>query len=407
MKHSVSVAIIGGGASGMMAAVAAARGGARVVILERQDRVGRKLLVTGNGRCNLCNLRCATVNYHGRDPGFAAPALAKFGPSAALEFFESLGVLCREEDNGKVFPLVGQASAVLDALRLEVERLGVTVQTGFTACTVRPAGNGFVIRSDAGEARANRVVVAGGGAAMPQVGGSDSCVKILGALGHDIVPVTPALVPLKTDMPYKGHLKGLKLDARVWVIVDQMPAPTESGELLFTDYGLSGPPIIQLSLHALAAERQGRNVCIGIDLFPQWTEHDLERHIVLRRDRFPDTPAEKLLIGLVHKRLVHPLLSLAHAAPDHPLAPEHPRSIAAVLKKWRCTVTGSLSWRDAQAMAGGIATAGFSPETLESGRVKGLFAAGEVLDITGDCGGYNLQWAWSSGHIAGTAAAGA
>jgi hypothetical protein len=392
----------------MIAAITAARQGCAVTVFERQDRVGRKLLATGNGRCNLTNIHCLAGNYHGENPEFAESALSRFHVQVVLDFFAGLGVITAALDNGQVYPRTGQASAILDVLRFELDRLGVTVELNTPITGIRPGKHGFLIFSDDRSYPADRVIVSGGSRAMPQLGGNAGPIKILEALGHASTRHYPVLVPLKTDCPFNRHLKGTKVDAAATILVDNRAIAAEAGEVLFTDYGLSGPPIIQLSIAANAAlDRKLKVVCF-IDLFPDWERAVLEEHVIARCAQ-NDRPLEIALIGLINKRIITALIAGAGINDPKRIAASCSRNelvrLADTLKAWQFTITGALSYNEAHVMAGGISTAHFNPETLESLLVPRLYATGEILDITGDCGGYNLQWAWSSGLAAGSAAA--
>jgi predicted Rossmann fold flavoprotein len=252
-------------------------------------------------------------------------------------------------------------------------------------------------------------VVTTGGKAAPKLGGADSGIAALKKLGHAVTPVYPALVPLIADAPFMKQLKGTRAAAKAGLEVGGKVAASVTGEILFTDYGLSGIPIMQLSLTANRALYERKPVMIRIDLFPDFGAAQLVDHLHQRFSSRPETPLEQALIGLAHKRLITPLLRSASfadlRAPARAVTEADIQRLASTLKSWPFRITGSLGWNDAQVMAGGIATAEFSPTALESRIVKGLFAAGEVLDMAGDCGGFNLQWAWSSGHVAGLHAA--
>jgi predicted Rossmann fold flavoprotein len=390
-----------------MAAIAAARAGATVCLLERQDRVGRKLLATGNGQCNLSHTAAADVNYHGGLPGFVAPALGRFGVRDTLAFFNDLGILTTVEDDGEVYPACRQASAVLDVLRYEADRLHVRTVVGADVSRVVSSARGFTVISGGGRTLSATVILAPGGKAMPQLGGGESGIRLAVSLGHRLVPAFAALVPLKTDCPYNRQLKGTKVDATVTLAVAGGRTRSERGEVLFTEYGVSGPPVIQLSLTAARALHDGRAVQLTLDLFDGWDEQALAGHLRARFEKAGDAPLEQALIGLCHKRLIPALLGTAGlpraaaAASSDGFAPR----LAATCKAWRLTVTGSLSYNEAHVMCGGIDCADVDPDSLQSRRVEGLFLTGELLDVTGDCGGYNLQWAWSSGHLAGERAA--
>jgi predicted Rossmann fold flavoprotein len=410
MSEAVEIVVVGGGAAGMTAAIAAARLGARVKILERLPRVGKKLLATGNGRCNLTNMRLSADHYHGRAPGFAAGALGRFGLPDTLAFFEGLGIATREEDGGKVFPRSGQASSVLDVLRWEMERLGVEVTCEARVRSVRREGAGFVLDTGGERAvRADRVILAAGGRAAPNLGSNGSGYDLALACGHSLVEPFPALTRLRLSSSFLKRLKGVKIDGEAGLFAGGDLLQGEAGEILFTDTGLSGPPILQLSRRAGEALRAGREVCVSLDLASDFTTKSLYDHLRERFTRQGEKDLEAGLVGFMNKRLIPVLLREAClGAPGRRCASVtdgESRGLADVLKSFRMEVTGTDSWMEAQVTAGGIDTSDVEAAILESKLVPGLFFAGEILDIDGDCGGFNLQWAWSSGHVAGESAA--
>jgi predicted Rossmann fold flavoprotein len=403
------IAIVGGGASGMIAAIVAARLGADVTIYERQDRVGKKLLVTGNGQCNLTNLNCSPDHFHGDDPGFAFNALKRFPVDTTVAFFNSLGALTIAEADGKVYPRTLQASTILDVLRFELEQCNVAIKTSTAIQSVQPNGSVFTLESDNCRFSSDAVIISCGSRAMPQLGGNKSGLEVLTRLGHSMTDQYPVLVPVKTDCPYSRHLKGTKIQAAITVLVNDTTAARDSGELLFTEYGLSGPPIIQLSIHINNALHHKKAVRCVVDIFPDIRHEELTAHVHKRLEAKSGLPLETALIGFINKRLISSLIASSGISdprkPCKTMTRDEMSGLAGTAKKWSFAVTGSLSWNDAHVCAGGIKTDGFDRETMESLLVKGLYATGEVLDITGDCGGYNLQWAWSSGFVAGESAA--
>lgn len=398
------VIVIGGGASGLMAAISAARCGAQVTVLERADRVGKKLLATGNGRCNFTNQYAAAEHYHGMHPEFVAGAIQSFWVADTIRFFEGIGLLARTEEEGKMYPYSGQASAVLDVLRMEAERLGVQVRCGFEACLVKPKSNGFYIESyDKQQAFAQRVIVAAGGKAAPNLGSNGSGYPLLERLGHRVMALHPALVQIKTDTTYTKGLKGIKFDGTAAFYARGKQLAQEAGEILFTEYGLSGPPLFRLS--RLAAEH--KQFEIALDLMPEYTKEQITAFLQARRTN--GKTLETYLVGMLHKKLALLLLKSCGLAPLSRAADTLTETelvrIAEQIKGWRFRGAGTMSWNNAQVTAGGIDVRDVDARTFASKLVRGLYITGELLDIDGDCGGYNLQWAWSSGFLAGRAAA--
>jgi hypothetical protein len=397
------VIVVGGGASGMAAAIAAARMGAPVTVLERMARVGKKLLATGNGRCNLANARLELGRFHGGDLQAVRAALEAFGLDSTLGFFAELGIAAREEEAGKIFPRSGQASAVLDVLRHELSRLGVVTHCDSPVSSLERCGGLWRARTSGGVHEGAAIVLGAGGRAAPQLGSNGSGHLLAAALGHRIVDPFPALTRLRVRSPWLGHLKGLKVDGTV-----ELAGSAAAGEILFTENGLSGPPVLDVSRRAGEGLRRGEAIEVRLDLCPDLPGAAL---IAMLRERFlggRDVTAEFALVGFLHKRLIVPVLRESGIDPvARAGAVREPavKVLAALLHGWRLPVVGTDSWTEAQVTAGGVDLAGVHPSTLESRIAPGLFFAGEVLDVDGDCGGFNLQWAWSSGRLAGTGAA--
>ena len=397
----MKIVIIGGGASGMAAALAASENpNAEVLLLERQARLGRKLLSTGNGRCNLSNLHAAQGGYHGGQPGFVRPALDAFGPERTLEWFRGLGLFTVTEPSGRVYPYSDQANSVLDVLRFALDRPNVRVLTGTEVTALEKRDDFFLAHTPSASYSCQRLIVACGGAAGEKLGGSRSGYRLLAALGHDISPVFPSLVQLKSGWSGLGALKGVRTNCAAAILRDGKTVASGSGELQFTQYGLSGPVIFDLSRDA--CQGPGAWTC-RLDFLPHISREALTDALTARKNT--NLPCEELLTGILHNRLGRVLVKSAGLSGTAPIATLDGRALAQVVrqvKALRVDLTGKLGMDAAQVTAGGALTSEFSPETMESRRIPGLFACGEVLDVDGDCGGYNLQWAWSSGILAGT-----
>lgn len=396
-------AVIGAGASGMTAALTAVRLGHEVTLYERQARVGRKLMATGNGRCNLTNTGAGPSNYHGEAPDFVRPALEAFPSEAALDFFRGLGLLAREEWGGRVYPLSNSANSVVNVLRQALDAAGVELIAGDRVRELRRAGSGYSVTTESGDKRSfDAVVVACGGLAGEKLGGGRDGYELLKALGHTRTALRPALVQITTEPMYPRSLKGIKADCALRVLSRGRLLASSCGELLFTETGVSGPAAFDVS--RAVSEAGDAKMELEIDFLRDYTSEEVLAHLQNRVKTAPELPASELLTGSVHNRLGRMLIKYADveaAAPLSALSERELRTVAAACKRFKLPVRGTEGFANAQVTAGGIRTSEFDPRTLESRLCPRLFACGEVLDIDGDCGGYNLQWAWSSGVLAG------
>ena len=387
----------------MTAALTAARLGHEVTLYERQARVGRKLMATGNGRCNLTNTGAGPSNYHGEAPDFVRPALEAFPSEAALDFFRGLGLLAREEWGGRVYPLSNSANSVVDVLRQALDAAGVELIAGDRVRELRRAGSGYSVTTESGDKRSfDAVVVACGGLAGEKLGGGRDGYELLKALGHTRTALRPALVQITTEPAYPRSLKGIKADCALRVLSRGGLLASSCGELLFTETGVSGPAAFDVS--RAVSEAGDAKMELEIDFLRDYTAAEVLAHLQNRARTAPELPASELLTGSVHNRLGRMLIKYADveaAAPLSALTERELRTVAGACKRFKLSVRGTEGFANAQVTAGGIRTSEFDPRTLESRLCPRLFACGEVLDIDGDCGGYNLQWAWSSGVLAG------
>lgn len=393
------IGIIGGGASGMAAALAAAENkDVQVVLMERQARVGRKLQATGNGRCNLTNMHALSGGYHGEEPDFVAHALAVFPPEKTLSWFRDLGLFTVAEESGRVYPYSDQANSVVDVLRFALEKPNITQKLGFEVERVKKTAAGF--RVEGTEClEFDRLIVACGGLAGTKLGGTMSGYKLLRSLGHRCTKLRPALVQLKSNWSGCASLKGVRTNCHVTVYCDEKLFSESSGEIQFTEYGLSGPVIFEVSRDAC---QSSGSWCCRLDFMPGESPEALAAEFLRRKTTA--LPVSELMTGILHNRLGRVVAQSVGLSGQTPIrdVPDHMLiAAAAAVKSFEISVTETLGMDSAQVTAGGILTSEFDPDTMESRIVPGLFACGEVLDVDGDCGGYNLQWAWSSGRLAG------
>ncbi|ACV61732.1 HI0933 family protein [Desulfofarcimen acetoxidans DSM 771] len=409
-NHPTTVLVIGGGAAGIMAAITAAREGAAATILEKNERIGRKILATGNGRCNLTNTDLHLKHYHGQNPKFAYTALTEFNYQNTIDFFANLGIMPKTETGGKVFPFSGQASSVLDVLRFEMEQRKIIVICQADINKIKKTDNNFYATcKDGRKFQANRLILAAGGKASPNLGSNGSGFSLAQSLGHHIIEPFPALVRLQLAESFLKQVQGFKFEGTAEIIVDNKAKARATGEILFTANGISGPPILQLSRKAGEYLQKQLKVWLKLSLINHLSTEQLEQILLKRWHNQPSQSLAFSFTGFIHKRIIPAMLKAAGIEDINKkvsnLSSKEIKQIASILQDWRFQVTGTDSWSAAQVTAGGVAVNEVNPQTLESKKVKGLYLAGEILDIDGDCGGYNLQWAWSSGYIAGKNAA--
>ncbi|MBQ8834059.1 MAG: aminoacetone oxidase family FAD-binding enzyme [Oscillospiraceae bacterium] len=399
------IGIIGGGASGMVAALAAAENpDNRIILMERQARVGRKLSATGNGRCNLTNLHAGERGYHGDDGAFAAYAIQAFGPEETLRWFRSLGLFTVAEDSGRVYPYSDQANSVVDVLRFALEKPNITQKLGFEVEKVKKTAGGFRLECKEETVECDKLIIACGGLAGTKLGGTMSGYKLLRSLGHHCTKLRPTLVQLKSGWGGVGGLKGVRANCHAAIYHNEVLHSESTGELQFTEYGLSGPVIFEVSRDA--CQGSGDWKC-RLDFLPEIGEEVLKSELFRRKTT--GLPASELLTGILHNRLGRVLTQAAGISAQRSISElsemEIGEAVRAV-KFFDVALTEPMGMDSAQVTAGGILTKEFDEKTMESRIVPGLYACGEVLDIDGDCGGYNLQWAWSSGRLAGLHAGG-
>ena len=390
--------VIGGGASGLMAAGALARKGLSVALLEKQGRVGRKLLSTGNGRCNLTHRGAKASDYHGSREA-VRHALKRWPPERIEAVFLELGIPCVADAEGRVYPMSKQAASVLDALRLRCDELGVDTLTDFQVTALRRPHRGFeAVAADGRRAMGRCALVCTGGLAAPKLGASGEGYRLLEGFGHVINPRFPAIASLKVPAEAVRGLKGIRAEGEIDLMSGESCLRTERGEVLFAETGVSGIAAMQLARQANERLRQKLPCAVRLCLLP-----DGLKLLTDRARALPKRPLEDFLNGIVARRLGQTLVKRAGLPPERAagtLTDTELARLAGVLAGWTIPVTGTLDFDQAQVTAGGASLKDFDIRTLESLKAPGLFAAGEVLDVDGDCGGFNLQWAWSSALLA-------
>lgn len=396
MNNVYKTVIIGGGFSGLVAACTLGEAfGEKIAIAEGNDRVAKKILATGNGRCNLTNSAIAAKAYRAEPPEFIGYALEKFDSEKLCEKFYSYGVpVTFEGDKG--YPLSKQASCVADALRFKCEDCGVKVFTDFKCDKIAKNADGtFSVYSRGRELRGEKVLLACGGAAGKAYGTDGSGYALAKSLGHTVTEIYPSLVQLKTQTDKIRGLKGIKCVAEVCALSDGKVASTSTGDVLFTDYGVSGNAIFSVS----SAISGAKNAELVLSFVPEKTQAELTEIIKNAIFALPDKSGEEVLGGIVNKRVARAVLKAADCGAEIRYAAK----IARTLKNFTLKVEGTLGFDCAQVTHGGVRLTEVNPRTMESKIVKGLYFSGEILDVDGDCGGFNLQWAFSSGSAAAVA----
>jgi len=422
-KHHKLI-IIGAGASGLMAAVTARDQGIDVAIIESNDRVGKKVLTTGNGRCNITNQSTATgtdeavalsSKYHSNQAEFPLPVLQQFGVRQTVDFFTTLGLPLIAIENGRMYPMSLQAASVLDIFRIALEDRNVPIYFKTKVSDISKGDQRFTIicQSETEEQviyTSDYLFLCTGGLTAPKTGTDGSGYTLAQRLGHTLIDPVPGIVQLKLEYLYLKELSGVKFEGLGHIIVDGEVIRSEYGEVLFTDYGVSGPPILQLSRKAAYQLGRGKVVTLSLDLMPDRTEEEVVDFLETHWGTFGHRTVAASLIGILNKKLIPVLLKEAGINTEsnllcQDLSWKTKKVLCRLMKRWEFIVTDTNGFVNAQTTAGGIDTTDLTEGTLESKLVPGLYLAGEVMDVDGDCGGYNLQWAWSSGYTAAMALA--
>ena len=390
-----STLVIGGGASGIIAAISAKRRGDAVIICERMPKAGKKILISGNGRCNLLNENLDESFYNLSSQNLVRSIFAKYGKHEILNFFKELGLETYSE-GGRIFPVTNQSSSVLKVLEMELDRIDIPVELNFEAANISLSKNRFLVRSKIGKGiECERLIIACGGKSYPALGSDGSAYNLAGKLGHKIIGVAPAAVPLVVKDRLCHILQGQKIFANVKAVIGGKEVSESSADVIFTKYGLSGTGVLDVSEDiSIAINRHNEDqIYVSIDMVPFMKTDVLESEIA-RRLKWNIKP-EDLIAGILPNKFGPAL--------KEDFDKGNARDIAMHLKNRTFRVLGTRGWNEAEFTAGGIDTEEVNHHTLESKLVKSLYFAGEILDVCGRRGGYNLAWAWASGFVAGLA----
>jgi len=421
---NIDVIIVGAGASGLVAAISAARRGSSVLVIEQKDKAGKKILATGNGKCNYTNIIQLPQCYRSEDSAFAMKVLSCFDVHHTIQFFKELGIYPKER-NGYLYPNSEQAASVVLVLLMECERLGVTLiydekvvkieKPNYTVITEKNISidensktNNTTVTRVTNTYAGRNLILAAGGCASPKLGSDGSGYVMAKSFGHTIIKPLPALVQLKSSDKFCKTLSGVRTTARVTAYRQGKILACEEGEIIFTDYGVSGIPIMQLSRFVAKVLDQKEKVYLSIDYLPNITKDEVSRLISSRIHNNCGKTIEEMMVGFFNQKLSYIMLKEANLEMGKSaltMSLQEILKLTKQIKEFMITIIDTNSFENAQVCAGGVATCEIDENTLESKLSKNLFVVGELVDVDGTCGGYNLQWAWSSGYLAGTAAA--
>lgn len=398
----MNICVIGGGASGLMAAYIASKNGHKVTLLERMPRVGKKILATGGGKCNLSNIDMDLSHFHCKDISFVESILKEASSDEVLSIFGDMGLMTTTR-NGGIYPYNEQASSVVDVLRFAVSKLNVTVLTDCFVKLVQKKKDIFEIITDGDRFLADRVILCAGSKASPKSGSDGSGYDIARALGHNIVEPLPALCAIRCEGDYFKTLSGIRCKGSISIFYDKKMVARDKGELQLTNYGVSGIPAMQVSYMVSKGLFEKKKVRAFLSFLPDYDKDSVKAIIIKRIMANGEYPAEDLFVGLFHKNISLLLLKKCKINLNkscNMLSGGEISSLAELISAFEINIIGTNSYEEAQVCQGGVDINEIK-NTLESKIVKGLYFAGELIDVNGDCGGYNLQWAWSSGVVAG------
>lgn len=405
MRH---VAVIGGGAAGMMAAITAAREGVKVTILEHKDRIGKKILSTGNGRCNFTNIFQTPACYRSDNRDFAWNIIQKFNVEKTISFFKELGIYPKDR-NGYLYPYSDQAAAILEVLQIEIAKLDICVMTEINVLDIQPVKRGIRVTTDKKTITVDSVILACGSKAAPVTGSDGSGYQLAKLLGHRIVPVLPALVQLRCAEKFYKSISGVRVQGTVEIYADDISLASDTGEIQLTNYGISGIPVFQVSRYAAKAIYQKQSVTAVLNFMPDMNKDEFLSFLQERITLCPHKTLDEFFTGIFPKKLCELWIRLSRLPKEmrvSDLSGEQLEKLVLLIQHLRTHITETNAFEQAQICCGGVDTTEINPDTLESNYVPGIYFAGELLDVDGICGGYNLQWAWSSGFVAGKEAAG-
>ncbi|MCK5110445.1 MAG: NAD(P)/FAD-dependent oxidoreductase [Arcobacteraceae bacterium] len=401
--NNLSIAIVGGGASGLMCSIMLSRAGFKVCVYEKNTKIGRKILATGNGRCNISNQNVSLSNFNSTDIEFVKYPLSQFNYQKFQQFFEQLGLDLVTGENSRVYPMSLQASSVVDLLVYEAKRVGVEFILNTQIQLVKFENDKFILEYGKNQKEFTKVIIASGTNAMPKLGSSDSGYKFAKSFGHNIIKPFASLVQLKSDCIDTKSLSGVKIDSKVDLEINKEFSQSALGDVLFTVYGISGNAILDISREASYSLSIGSRVVVNLDIFPNISKDILISKLTKRLKNSNDKDKYFWLEGFIHKKLIKFVIDNCGIKKDKSKADELNRkdimSLVYFMKNMKININDTKGFETAEVSAGGVDVSQVESKTMQSKLQKGLYFTGEVLDVDGQCGGYNLHWAWASGYV--------
>lgn len=401
------LAIIGGGASGLMAAITAASQHISVDIFEKNSSVGKKILASGNGRCNIINTHYHNADFSSSSPDFSSHALEKFNFTAFEKFAQSIGLFLDKKDDGRCYPMSNEAKAVVNALLTRAQLLGVSIITDAHVTSLAKENSSFSIQTATNTYdNYDYLLITSGSEAAPQLGGSDEGYTFAKTFGHSINLTYPALVQLHIDSNVHHKMSGVRKEASVHLYINNSKEMEQKGDILFTKYGISGLAILDISERAAYALAYYSEVKISLNLFADMDKAQLASHLNKLCTTLPQYPIHTILSGMIASKISATLLEFVGITPDTPastLSPKMLKKIIHTLQDWRFNISDTHGFKHAEVSGGGVNCDEINPKTMASTQCKGLYFAGEVLDVVGRRGGFNFAWAWASAFSAANA----
>lgn len=397
--NSENMLIIGGGAAGLVAAITCARAGQKVTLLEQNSKVGKKILVSGNGQCNIDNKYIHSNRFHSQNPDFIQEVLEDYGFNVVEKFFTSIGLELIEGKEGKMFPMSLQASSVVELLEYEANKVGVEIHCDSAVTSVDKEGDLFIITTPQGIQHCKKLLLASGSPAAPQLGGSNSGYAFAAKMGHSLIPRHPSLVQLCSEEGWVKGCSGVKVAGVAKLYANGEYITEKKGDLLFTNYGISGLAILDISREVSTRLAHFDYCELSLDLMPEFSKEKLTNLLLNRVQEGSEKPIEKWLQGVMHKKLIPTILEQSHSKVkvEKELNRKEINKLIHTIKNLKLSINDTKGFKGAEVSTGGIDTREVDPKTMESKLVPNLYFAGEILDVDGDRGGFNFHFAWVSG----------